>query len=64
MVDSLSLIEDFLIKNNNYSSVGFAQFLLSSVKNYNGLLGTFSFDRNGNSDLGFSLDRIKYIKNK
>lgn len=36
------------------------EWLLSNVKNRHGLMGTFSFDANGNSDLGFV---IKLFKN-
>lgn len=35
-------------------------WLLKNIKDRKGLMGTFSFDENGNSDLGFS---IKVIKN-
>jgi len=35
-------------------------WLLGNVKNYRGLMGTYSLDKNGNSDLGFV---IKVVKN-
>lgn len=62
IVDSLSLLEEYLKINDTYSPSGFSQYLVESIKNYKGLLGIYSFDKKGNSDLGFSLAQIKYDK--
>jgi branched-chain amino acid transport system substrate-binding protein len=54
VIDSLDLLQAFLDKNPAYDKQKFIDFLLSSVKNYHGLMGTYSFDAEGNSDLGFT----------
>ena len=40
-------------------SVKVHDWLLSNVKNYHGLMGTYSFDEKGNSDLGFTIKLVK-----
>ena len=40
-------------------SVKVHDWLLSNVKNYHGLMGTYSFDAQGNSDLGFVIKLVK-----
>lgn len=57
-VDSLDLLQKFLDKTGAYSGEGFHDFLLNEVKDYQGLMGTYSFDPEGNARLGFELARI------
>jgi len=58
-VDALNLLQDYLDKASYYSRQGFHDFLLNNVKNYNGLMGSYSFDENGNADSGFTPYKIK-----
>jgi len=48
------------IKNVGDNPEKVKDWLLKNVKNRHGLMGTFSFDEKGNSDLGFT---IKVIRN-
>ena len=57
-VDALDLLQKYLDETPSYSKEGFQQFLLTRVKNYHGLMGIYSFDAEGNTDLGFHLARI------
>ena len=52
-VDALNMLQDYLDKNKVFSREGFQQYLLNNIKNYKGLMGTFSFDSEGNADIGF-----------
>jgi branched-chain amino acid transport system substrate-binding protein len=54
-VDALNMLQDYLdtIKGQPFQREGFQQYLLSQIKNYQGLMGTYSFDAEGNADLGF-----------
>ena len=53
-VDALNMFQNYLDKANGFSAEGFQQYLLAQIKNYQGLMGTYSFDAEGNSNLGFS----------
>jgi len=57
--DAVMMFSD-AIKNVGDNSEKVKDWLLANVKNRHGLMGIFSFDKNGNSDLGFT---IKLIKN-
>jgi len=57
-VDTLDLLQKYLDQTASFSKELFREFLLNRVKEYKGLMGTYSFDRNGNADLGFTLARI------
>ena len=35
------------------------QWLLENIQEWNGLMGTYSLDENGNSDLGFIVKKIQ-----
>ena len=58
IVDSLNIFQNYLLKRK---SEDFAAYL-TKTKNYKGLMGTFSLDSEGNSDLGFKPEVIKYTK--
>lgn len=57
-VDALDLLQQFLDQNKTYNGEAFRNFLLS-VKDYQGLMGTFSIDSNGNADTGFTPAQIR-----
>lgn len=52
-VDALNLLQDYLDTHYRFNRDEFAAFLLHRVQNYKGLMGTFSFDKDGNADSGF-----------
>ncbi len=52
-VDALDLIQAYLDQERSYVGSNFRAFLLNEVKNYQGLLGEFSFDQEGNANTGF-----------
>ncbi len=58
-IDALDLLQNFLDQNRTYDREAFAAYLLHQVKNYHGMMGTYSFDADGNADLGFTLAQIK-----
>ena len=60
--DALSLIEFFLDSHEKFDRDEFVDFLLAQVKDYPGLMGKFSFDADGNADLGFEIAEI--VKDK
>ena len=57
-VDTLDLLQLYLDQTDSFSKEGFVSFLLEKVKDYKGLMGTYSFDSEGNANLGFKLSRI------
>jgi ABC-type branched-subunit amino acid transport system substrate-binding protein len=52
-VDALDLLQAYLDQEKSYSGDNFRAFLLNQVKDYAGLMGRFSFDKNGNANTGF-----------
>lgn len=52
-VDALNMLQDYLDQNKAFNREGFHQYLLTHIKNYKGLMGTYSFDAEGNADIGF-----------
>jgi branched-chain amino acid transport system substrate-binding protein len=60
-VDTLNLLQDYLDGAKVYSRAGFKDFLLSHVKDYHGLMGSYSFDSAGNAKNGFRLQRISGV---
>ena len=56
--DAVMMFTD-AIKSVGDDSAKVHDWLLANVKNRHGLMGTFSFDANGNSDLGFNIKVIK-----
>jgi len=57
-VDVLDLLQAYLDQHSSFSREGFKDYLLTKVKNYSGMMGNYSFDAEGNADLGFSLTTI------
>jgi branched-chain amino acid transport system substrate-binding protein len=56
--DSVMMLADALRASGD-DSVKVHDWLLSNVKNWQGLMGTYSLDSNGNSDLGFVMKIVK-----
>ncbi|MBX7137315.1 MAG: ABC transporter substrate-binding protein [Oligoflexia bacterium] len=52
-VDALDLLQRYLDKYKQYDRERFQNYLVTEVKDYDGLMGRFSFDADGNSALGF-----------
>jgi hypothetical protein len=42
-------------QHGSYDQEGFRQYLLTEIKDYHGLMGTYSFEAEGNADIGFKL---------
>jgi ABC-type branched-subunit amino acid transport system substrate-binding protein len=59
VIDALDILQAFLDKAGHYNSDKFRTHLLTSVKNYSGLLGHFSFDEAGNANTSFVPARIE-----
>lgn len=59
LVDSLNMLQDYLDQNQNYDREGFKDYLLKNIKNYHGLMGNYSFDSEGNANIGFGVAQIK-----
>lgn len=57
-VDALNMLQEYLDKNKTFDREGFQKYLLNNIKNYCGLMGCYSFDREGNADIGFALSVI------
>jgi branched-chain amino acid transport system substrate-binding protein len=60
-VDALDMLQNYLDTHETYKATEFREYLLET-KNYHGLMGTYSFDKHGNSDLGFRLKQIQKEK--
>lgn len=58
-VDALNMLQDYLDRHGSYSREGFREYLLRQIKDYKGLMGVYSFDAQGNSNIGFRLERIE-----
>lgn len=58
-VDALNLLQDYLDDNKTFDPTTFSEFLLKNVNEYDGMMGTYSFDENGNADIGFELSVIE-----
>lgn len=56
-VDALDMLQNYLDTHKTFKPIEFKEYLLK-LKNYHGLMGTYSFDKQGNSDLGFKLKQI------
>jgi branched-chain amino acid transport system substrate-binding protein len=52
-VDALNMLQAYLSKAGNFSREGFQSYLLTEIKEYQGLMGRYSFDKDGNADIGF-----------
>ncbi|MBN8550556.1 MAG: ABC transporter substrate-binding protein [Deltaproteobacteria bacterium] len=52
--DALEMLQAFLDENKVFDREKFQQYLLTNIKNYHGLMGTYSFDAEGNADIGFT----------
>ena len=57
-IDALDLLQSYLDKNPTYDRETFSAYLVTEVKNYQGLMGTYSFDADGNANLGFTMAQI------
>ena len=57
-VDSLDILQSYLDEYHAFSREGFHDYLLR-IRNYKGLMGTYSFDADGNADVGFECALIK-----
>jgi ABC-type branched-subunit amino acid transport system substrate-binding protein len=57
-VDTLNMLQTYLDKHPEYTRDGFKNYLLSEIKEYRGMMGVYSFDAEGNANLGFSLAQI------
>ena len=51
--DALEMLQAYLDKHPKYDREEFKNYLLAEIKNYHGLMGTYSFDSQGNADVGF-----------
>lgn len=58
-VDALNMLQAYLDTTKTPTKEGFKDFLLDHVQKYTGLMGTYSFDKDGNSDMGFVPARIE-----
>lgn len=63
-IDALDLLQKYLDTAKTFDRVGFHDFLLREVKNYHGLMGTYSFDVKGNADIGFVPYSLRVVSNK
>ncbi len=52
-IDSLDMLQLYLDENHTFDRAGFHDFLLAKIRNYKGLMGVYSFDADGNADIGF-----------
>jgi hypothetical protein len=52
------MLQTYLDKHPEYTRDGFKNYLLSEIKEYRGMMGVYSFDAEGNANLGFSLAQI------
>ena len=52
-VDALNMLQDYLDRHAVYDRQGFHDYLLREIKEYKGLMGRYSFDAEGNADIGF-----------
>ncbi len=59
LIDILDLLQIFLDSHPKFETEAFNKFLISEVKDYQGLLGKINFDADGNTDLGFKIEQIK-----
>ena len=57
-VDALDMLQNYLDQAPFYDRIGFQQYLSSKIVNYEGLMGTYSLDSRGNSNLGFRAEII------
>ncbi|WKZ57321.1 MAG: ABC transporter substrate-binding protein [Bdellovibrionota bacterium] len=51
--DALEMLQSFLDREPAFDRERFQRFLSTEIKNYRGLMGVYSFDSEGNADLGF-----------
>ncbi len=58
-VDALNMLQDYLDTHSTFDPEDYSEYLLQNVKNYHGLMGTYSFDSEGNADTGFEPAVIK-----
>lgn len=59
VIDSLEHLQNFLDKYKQYNSEKFQKYLISEVGEYCGYMGCYSFDSEGNTNLGFHNAVIK-----
>lgn len=52
-VDALDMLQAYLDTHGKFSRQGFQKYLQEQIKDYQGLMGRYSFDNAGNSSLGF-----------
>jgi len=57
LADTLDLLSKYLEQHDHFEEQSFRRFLLS-VKEYDGMLGTLTFDDKGNTAVGFRVTRI------
>jgi branched-chain amino acid transport system substrate-binding protein len=59
IVDSLNMLQSYLDKHPSFNSTEYQQWLLQNIKNYHGLMGEYSFDNEGNANIGFTEAKIE-----
>lgn len=52
-VDALDMLQAYLDQHESFEGQSFQGYLLSHIKGYQGLMGQYSFDDQGNADIGF-----------
>ena len=59
IVDALNMLQSYLDEHGPYISQDYQKWLLANVKDYQGLMGKYSFDEDGNANVGFSPAKIE-----
>lgn len=60
-VDTLDLLQSYLDRNRTFEQESFRQYLQTMANGYQGFMGVYNFDQNGNTDFGFKLAEIKGV---
>jgi branched-chain amino acid transport system substrate-binding protein len=59
LADTLDLLSKYLETHTKFEQESFRKFLLS-IKDYDGMLGKLTFDKDGNTVIGFRIKRIEH----
>ena len=57
-VDALNMLQDYLDSHPQFDRQGFRDYLLAHIKSYRGLMGVYSFDGEGNANIGFRMAQV------